>query len=287
MRDTLGSLAVQLLETERSPSAAMSAWLALGDAPLRFTIDQDLELQAADQTKATIRYTRYPLEAREIRQHLTAGMYATRLGLTWNDRISFVLTEKLQIKRVEFLAIDKDSAPQQSQENEQRAAQEQFEIDFMLMAGELNQLLADLGQALGEQPERQAAAESLRGQQRLAGPAQDRHRDVLLARQFLHELDHLRRKPCRAPPASAPPRQQPGCDSSASRHAPRAPMASGEAGVARRCANAETDGFDQRRIAALHGLRDALATRARRRVLRAIQCARSVQRFERRHDGAR
>jgi recombination associated protein RdgC len=158
LRDTLGSLAVQLLETERSPSASMGAWLALGDAPLRFTIDQDLELQAADQTKATIRYTRYPLEAREIRQHLTAGMYATRLGLTWNDRISFVLTEKLLIKRVEFLDIDKDPAPQQSQENEQRAAQEQFEIDFMLMAGELNQLLADLGQALGEQPERQAAA---------------------------------------------------------------------------------------------------------------------------------
>ncbi|MGH8236589.1 MAG: recombination-associated protein RdgC, partial [Steroidobacteraceae bacterium] len=88
LRDTLGSLAVQLIETERSPAAAMSAWVALGDAPLRFTIDQDLELQAADQTKATIRYTRYPLEAREVRRHLTAGMYATRLGLTWNDRIS-------------------------------------------------------------------------------------------------------------------------------------------------------------------------------------------------------
>ena len=76
----------------------MSAWLALGDAPLRFVIDQDLELQAADKTKATIRYTRFPLEAREIRQHLTAGMSATRLGLTWNDRISFVLTDKLQVE---------------------------------------------------------------------------------------------------------------------------------------------------------------------------------------------
>jgi len=158
LRDTLGSLAVQLVETERSPSASMSAWLALGDAPLRFTIDQDLELQAADQTKATIRYTRYPLETREIRQHLTAGMYPTRLGLTWNDRIAFVLTEKLQIKRVEFLAIDKESvAAEQQQRDQKLAAQEQFEIDFMLMAGELNQLLADLGQALGGQPERQAA----------------------------------------------------------------------------------------------------------------------------------
>ena len=83
-------------------------------------------------------------------------MYPTRLGLTWNDRISFVLTEQLQVKRVEFLAMDKSPAGD-AQENQELAAQEQFEIDFMLMTGELNQLLADLGQALGEQPERQAA----------------------------------------------------------------------------------------------------------------------------------
>ncbi|HEY7641823.1 MAG TPA: recombination-associated protein RdgC [Steroidobacteraceae bacterium] len=154
LRDTLGSLAVQLIETERSPSAAMSAWLALGDAPLRFVIDQDLELQAADKTKATIRYTRYPLEAREVRQHLTAGMYVTRLGLTWNDRISFMLTEKLQVKRVEFLAIGNEPGQEQSEQQQELAAQEQFEIDFLLMTGELHQLLAELNEALGVQPEK-------------------------------------------------------------------------------------------------------------------------------------
>jgi recombination associated protein RdgC len=84
-------------------------------------------------------------------------MYATRLGLTWNDRISFVLTEKLQVKRVEFLAMGKDPGQEASEEKQELAAQEQFEIDFLLMTGELHQLLADLGEALGTQPERQAA----------------------------------------------------------------------------------------------------------------------------------
>jgi recombination associated protein RdgC len=135
----------------------MASVSGVGDAPLRFVIDQDLELQAADKTKATIRYTRYPLEAREIRQHLTSGMYATRLGLTWNDRISFVLTEKLQVKRIEFLALGKDAGQDGSEREQEIAAQEQFEIDFLLMTGELHQLLTDLGQALGTQPERQAA----------------------------------------------------------------------------------------------------------------------------------
>lgn len=132
---------------------SMGAWLALGDAPRRFVIDQDLELKAADQSKAAIRYARHPLEGKEIRQHLSGGMYAARLGLTWNDRIAFVLTEKLEIKRVEFLAISKGGSEGESQ----LAAEEQFDMDFALMTGELRQLLADLNEALGGQAARQAA----------------------------------------------------------------------------------------------------------------------------------
>lgn len=155
LRGTLGSLAVTFLETERSPIAAMGAWLMLGDAPLTFTIDQDLELQAADKGQAKIRYTRHPLDGKEVRAHISGGMYATKLGLTWKDRISFILTDKLQVKRVEFLAIDKDKP---EGEGGEMAADEQFEIDFTLMAGELAQLLTQLSEALGGPAAQQAAA---------------------------------------------------------------------------------------------------------------------------------
>jgi recombination associated protein RdgC len=154
LRDTLGSLPVQFLETERSPAASMAAWLMMGDAPLRFVIDQDLELQTIDKNKATVRYARHPLEGKDIQAHINSGKYPTRLGLTWNDRISFVLTDKLQLKRVEFLEISKDKPEEGSV-----SAEEQFDIDFMLMAGELSQMLADVREALGgEQKMQQAAA---------------------------------------------------------------------------------------------------------------------------------
>jgi recombination associated protein RdgC len=145
LRDTLGSLPVQFLETERSPQSCMGSWLMLGDAPLRFVLDQDLELQAVDQTKATVRYVRHPLEGKEIQQHLNSGKYVTRLGLTWADRVSFVLTEKLEIKRLQFLTMKKEKEDGDSE----LAPEEQFDIDFALMAGELSQLLADLTEALG------------------------------------------------------------------------------------------------------------------------------------------
>jgi len=158
MRATLGTFGVQFLETERSPQASMAAWLNLGDAPTRFVIDEDLELQAIDQSKATVRYSRHILDGKEIRAHLSAGKYVTKLGLTWNDRVSFVLTDKLQVKRVEFLNIAKE----QPEGDSGLSADEQFDIDFTLMAGELTQLLADLTDALGGEaaklPQQQAAA---------------------------------------------------------------------------------------------------------------------------------
>lgn len=156
LRDTLGTLPVVMLETERSPQAAMAAWLMLGDAPLRFAIDQDLELQSIDKTKATVRYARHPLDGKEIQAHLNAGKYATRLGLAWNDRVAFVLTEKLELKRIQFLEMMKEAPG--GEEKEKESAEEQFDIDFILMAGELGQLLSDIQAALGGAPAQQAAA---------------------------------------------------------------------------------------------------------------------------------
>jgi recombination associated protein RdgC len=68
----------------------------------------------------------------------------TRLAMTWNDRISFVLNDQLQIKRLAFLDILKEQAEGQGENDDER-----FDIDFTLMTGEVAQLLADLVTALG------------------------------------------------------------------------------------------------------------------------------------------
>jgi DNA recombination-dependent growth factor C len=153
LRATLGGFAAQPLETQRSPQSCMGTWLRAGDAPDRFRIDQDLELQAADRSRATIRYTRHPLDGKQIQAHLQAGLCATRLGLTWSDRISFVLTDKLHVKRVEFLDVRRESAA-----DEEVDPSEQFDTEFALMAGELSRLLTDLAAALGGESRRPEAA---------------------------------------------------------------------------------------------------------------------------------
>jgi len=64
--------------------------------------------------------------------------------MTWNDRISFVLTEQMQIKRLEFLDIIKEDSTTLAED-----ADEIFALDFTLMTGELAKMLADLTNALG------------------------------------------------------------------------------------------------------------------------------------------
>jgi recombination associated protein RdgC len=155
LRDTLGTFAIEPVDTERPPHVAMASWVRSGDAPLRFAIDQDLELQAADRSKATIRYTRHPLDGKQIQAHLQNGMTVTRLGLTWNDRVSFVLTDKLHVKRIQFLEMQGEAAEDGASEID---AAQRFDAEFLLMAGQLSAMLGELVEALGGEVARDRAA---------------------------------------------------------------------------------------------------------------------------------
>lgn len=153
LRDTLESLPVQALDVHRSVSGCMAAWLTQGGSSGPFSLEQELELQSADPARATVRYRRHCLDGKDIRGHLAAGKRPTQLGLTWNGRVSFVLTEKLQIKRVQFLEL----GPQTEREGEEVDPVEQFDIDFTVMAGELSKLLSELCRELNGEADRAAA----------------------------------------------------------------------------------------------------------------------------------
>ncbi|QLQ26633.1 MAG: recombination-associated protein RdgC [Dechloromonas sp.] len=144
LRHCLDEFPLSLLHTQVSPQSAMADWLAGGDAPAGFTIDRDCELKASGDEKSAVRYVRHPLEGDEIKAHLAGGKLPTRLALTWDDRISFILSEKLEIKRLAFLDLLKEQAERSAEH-----ADEQFDADFALMTGELSRFLPQLVEALG------------------------------------------------------------------------------------------------------------------------------------------
>ncbi|MDT3671823.1 MAG: recombination-associated protein RdgC [Aromatoleum sp.] len=145
LRQSLDELPLSLVRTERSPTSAMADWLADNEAPEGFTIDQDCELRSVSEDKAAVRYVRHALEGDEVRGHIGAGKLPTRLALTFDDRVSFVLTEKLEIKRLDFLEVVKDKLDEHGAED----ARALFDAGFALMTGELGRLLPELVSALG------------------------------------------------------------------------------------------------------------------------------------------
>lgn len=132
------------LRVAQTPVAAMTSWLVADEAPAGFTIDQDTELRSAGEDKAAVRYVSHTIDPEDVRRHIAAGKQCTRLALTWADRISFVLTESLAIKRVTALDVIQENSDSKMQNDEER-----FDSDFALMTGELNRMLSDLVAAMG------------------------------------------------------------------------------------------------------------------------------------------
>ena len=75
-----------------------------------------------------------------MQEHIKQGKLPTKLALTWDDRVSFVLTERLQIKKLAFL----DSVFEGT-----KADDGKFDTDVAIATGELRKLIPDLIEALG------------------------------------------------------------------------------------------------------------------------------------------
>jgi recombination associated protein RdgC len=144
LRRSLDEFPLAPLKTQRSAVSAMTEWLASGDAPHGFTIDQDCELRSQQDERVTVRYGNHPLDIREIREHISAGKQVSRLALSWRDRVSFLLTDKLEVKRLQFLEVVQAEAGA-----DEASSAEQEDADFVLMTGQLSRFLPDLVEALG------------------------------------------------------------------------------------------------------------------------------------------
>jgi recombination associated protein RdgC len=134
---------VKSVQTTMSAAASMSHWLASREAPVSFTVDRDCELKMPDDQKSTVRYSRHTLEIDEVAQHIAAGKVPTQLAMTWNDRVSFVLTEMAQVKKIKLLDVVLDGVQERGKDDDG------FDTDAAIVTGELSALIPDLLEALG------------------------------------------------------------------------------------------------------------------------------------------
>lgn len=148
----VAGLKVSMIQTITSPQALMSNYLFYRDdevddyeaAPASpcFAVGRSCELKSSDEEKSTIKVARHDLLTDEIRQHISHGILPVKLALTWEGRVSFVLTDKLALKKIEFPdGVDLGAIGP--------GGEDAFDADIAIATGELKGLIPDLIDALG------------------------------------------------------------------------------------------------------------------------------------------
>lgn len=146
LRRTLDSFQLKHWQCEHSAAGAMADWLA-SEPPADFTIDDDCELRAATSDGAVVRYVHHPLNADEVRAHMAAAKMPTKLGMTYADRLSFVFTERGEIKRLQLLDIVTEKLTEEAATASDAAAL--FNAAFALETAEIANLVQALTDARG------------------------------------------------------------------------------------------------------------------------------------------
>jgi recombination associated protein RdgC len=139
--ETLGNVPFSKLITNVNPGIAMMTCLHENEAPAGFTVDRDCELKTeTDEGASSVRFSHHALDGDDVRVHITNGKMPTKLGLTWNDKVSFVMTENLALKKISFVNLAESNA---------ETAEEAFDADISIMTGEMTGLIVDLVDWLG------------------------------------------------------------------------------------------------------------------------------------------
>lgn len=134
-----------LVQTVQSPQAAMTQWLLAPDEdgwPADLTVERECVLKSTGEDAATVRFSRHHLMNDDVRKHVSEGKLPTQIALSWDGRVSFVLTDALSFNKVCFLdGVLKDFGSDQ--------AEDRFDGDVALNTGVLGPCIAGVLNALG------------------------------------------------------------------------------------------------------------------------------------------
>ena len=146
LRKTLGTLPVTSISPEVAPDEAMTKWVAgsIDNCQVftdnTFCLGDEAHFSSLGDGGATASVKNQDLKTEEVRAHLDADQYVTKLALEFDDAISFILHDDLSIKRIKFA----DVISEQNDDIDSDDAQGRLEADFTLMAGELNRMIHNL-----------------------------------------------------------------------------------------------------------------------------------------------
>ena len=144
IRRALGSFPALPLNAEVAPRSVLTGWVAGEPLPEGLSLGDECELRDPIDQGAVVKVQRMELQSDEITKHLESGKQVTRLALTLDDHVSFVLGEDLIVRKFKLL----DGAVDELESTERDDLRAELDARFVLMAGEFRRLFTVLEGAL-------------------------------------------------------------------------------------------------------------------------------------------
>lgn len=149
LRKTLGSFLAIPFVTVDKMTYKMTAWIdntgISSDNHCQLFPGNECELRSPEDGGGIIKCKNQDLSESDVQEHILAGKQVHKLALTWEEKISFVINDKFEIKKLKFLGV----VQERIQEIETDTEQDRFDADFSIMAGELGAMIDDLVNAFG------------------------------------------------------------------------------------------------------------------------------------------
>ena len=145
LREVMGSLPVRPATVKIAPAATMTDWVKSQQTAEGFYVLDECELRDTAEDGGIVRCKRQDLTGEEIQLHLSTGKVVTQLALAWQDKLSFILDDKMVIKRLKFEELLQEQAEQDGGDE----AAQQFDASFLLMMMTFTEFLPVLFEALG------------------------------------------------------------------------------------------------------------------------------------------
>lgn len=140
VRQALGSFPALPLNAEVAPRSILTGWIAGDPLPAGLSLGDECELRDPVDHGAVIKCQHQELQCDEIAKHLEAGKQVTRLALTLDDHLGFVLGEDLIVRKLKFL----DGAVDQLESTERDDLRAELDARFALFSAEVRRLFLTL-----------------------------------------------------------------------------------------------------------------------------------------------
>lgn len=144
LRKSLGTLPVTSVscDFDFDVSELMTNWIIDADGvdgvlSKSFGLGMEAHFNSLGDQSASAVVKNQDLSCDEVKAHLDADQYVTKLALEYDDAISFMLHDDLSIKRIKFA----DVIQEQNDDIDSDDKLAKLDADFALMTGELNRMI--------------------------------------------------------------------------------------------------------------------------------------------------